>query len=108
MLKFKLIVLVVLMLTGFDVLADKTSAAGKVITSVRFDGAANHLYFETDGRWGAEGCDPIYVWVLPSLLGQKEILSIGLAAKMANKKVWFSGECHTDGNYFKATYITIL
>jgi len=71
MFKFKLIVLVVLMLTGVDVLADKTSAAGKVITSVRFNGAANNLYFETDGKWGAEGCDPTYVWIPPALLGQK-------------------------------------
>ena len=105
----KVMAIVVLMFSITGAIAgDRTIRTGQIITSIKFDGANKDLYFETSGKWDAIGCDSRYIWVPSSVLGQKEILSIGLAAKMAAKKVSFSGECHTNSEYFKASYITVL
>lgn len=90
-----------------SLLADNTSHDGALITKFRYDGNGENLYFQTNGRWDAGDCDPIYIWVKPSVKGQKEILSIGLAAKMGKQKVWFSGSCSNDPNYFEAHYISV-
>jgi len=106
---FKVMLMTILMGCGAETLAaDSTNQAGQVITNIRFDGAGKNLYFETEGKWDANGCDATYIWVKPTVLGQQEILSIALAAKMANKKVRFAGECDENNNYFKAHYITML
>ncbi len=100
--------LVILGVSGF-VYADNTSQTGQSISTVQYDGAAKNLYFRSEeGKWISGGCQSTYVWVKADVEGQKEILSLGLAAKMAGKKVWFYGACNSDPNYFEAYYIVVL
>ena len=89
--------------------AESTAQTGQTISAIRFDGSGKHLYFESaDGKWISDSCESKYIWVRPEIEGQKEIMSLGLAAKMSGKKVWFSGKCSSSAGYFEATYITIL
>lgn len=101
---------ILLLFIGFNSSAGHTDQTGQEISTVQFDGIDRNLYFKTtNGAWTTEGCNPRYVWVKPNIEGQKEILSIGLAAKMSGKKVWFYGTCATGASdYFEATYIVIM
>jgi len=90
--------------------AASTNNSGQLISTVQYHGTKKDLYFKTvDGTWKTDGCNPTYVHVKPTIEGQKEILSIGLAAKMSGKKVWFIGDCASHStNYFEAYYIVVM
>ena len=98
--------LVVVLGIGTFAYADNTLQTGHLISTVQYDGVGKNLYFRSqEGKWISGNCQSTYVWVKPGVEGQKEILSLGLAAKMAGKKVWFYGSCGSDPNYFEAHYI---
>jgi hypothetical protein len=79
------------------------------IKQVNYNGDANYAYFVGDARWGDPGCaNATYVSIGPNVSGRKEILSIGLAAYMAGKKVQFWGQCAQDKDYFEAMYIVVI
>lgn len=79
------------------------------IKQVNYNGDANYAYFVGDARWGDSGCsNATYVSIGPNVAGRKEILSIGLAAYMAGKKVQFWGQCAQDKDYFEAFYIVVI
>lgn len=80
------------------------------ISKVKFDGVYNNLYFFTEnGGWGSPSCpSAAHAWVESTVSGQNGILSVGLAAKMADRNVQFYGTCsghHPD--YFKVTDIIL-
>ena len=79
------------------------------VKQVNYNGDANYLYFVGESRWGDAGCpNATYVSIGPNISGRKEILSIGLAAYMAGKKVQFWGQCAADKDYFEAMYIVVI
>lgn len=82
------------------------------IRQINYNATADFLFFVTDGPWqgksnGAITCEPTYVQVSDKTLGKDKILSLGLAAHLAGKKVMFQGTCEAGSNYFNATYIII-
>jgi len=104
----KIILAITLIFTSVVAIADNTNQAGAEITTVRYNAEASTAYFQTNGTWDAGECNPTYVVVRSTLAGKKELLSVALAAKMANKKVWFYGVCEESNNYFRAHYIAVL
>jgi len=83
------------------------------ISQINYNGNDNDLFFITPtAKWGDPGCpNAPYVHVRASVPGRQQILSIGLAAYMAGKKVQFWGACSTAPNeagvYFDAFYIVV-
>jgi hypothetical protein len=93
-------------LLSADLLAETTNA--QQIREVLYNGASKNLYFTGFSKWEGTSCsDAKYVQVRSDILGHKEILSIGLSAKMAKSSVRFQGVCSSDSNYFYANYIII-
>lgn len=79
------------------------------IKQVNYNGDANYAYFVGDAKWGDPACaNATYVSIGSNVSGRKEILSIGLAAYMAGKKVQFWGQCAQDKDYFEAFYIVVI
>lgn len=80
----------------------------QTIGPINFNGEINVAFFRGNLKWGAPGCpNATYVQILSSVAGRKELLSIALAAKMANKPVRFWGACNADKDYFDAMYIVV-
>ncbi len=78
------------------------------IGPINFNGDASIAYFRGSLKWGAPGCpNATYAQILANVPGRKEMLSIALAAKMANKPVQFWGTCSPDKDYFNAMYIIV-
>lgn len=66
-----------------------------------------YLFTATEGQWGAPGCpDAVYITISNSLGLKESILSVALAAKMADIKVMFNGTC-VNSSTFSADYIII-
>ena len=85
-----------------------SSTNKQLIKRVQYNGAAQVLYFVGDASWSSPTCpNATYVQVKSDVPGQKEIMSLGLAAKMAGKNVTFWGACDADPNYYNAFYIII-
>lgn len=78
------------------------------IARVEYDGDADTLWFLGPALWVSPSC-PSPTWIrIPSTVGgRKQMLSIGLAAQMAEKKVAFWGTCDSGGTFFNATYMKI-
>jgi hypothetical protein len=83
------------------------------VSQINYNASADFLFFRTHGGWrvvdsnGVTQCEPTYVQITNGVIGRDKILSLGLAAKLAESNVQFYGECHSDPNYFNATYIVI-
>jgi hypothetical protein len=81
----------------------------KPIANLRFDGrtGSKTVYFETpSGVWSAAGCPNAQFVMIRGIDGLKELLSIGLAAKLAERNVRFLGAC-LDSDYFEAYYVIV-
>jgi hypothetical protein len=79
------------------------------LATVQFDGRSGNktIYFRTtSGTWGPAGCPNAQFVMVRDVEGLKEILSIGLAAKLAGSNVRFQGTCY-DSEYFSAFYIVV-
>jgi hypothetical protein len=77
------------------------------IASLQLDGNTQDLYFSGGQRWGATSCPNVtYVKVDFDLAGYKQLLAIGLAAKMAGTPIRLLGTCGANG-YFDAIYISV-
>src|SRR6476646_558202 len=79
------------------------NTASLPITQINYNGDSNDSFFiTTPGMgWGDPSCpNAQYVHVKSTVSGRQQILSIGLAAYMAGKKVQFWGTCSTDVGYF--------
>ena len=93
--------------------AVKANTEFQTISQINYNGDSNDLFFITSaGKWGDPSCpNAPYVHVKSSVAGRQQILSIGLAAYMAGKKVQFWGTCSTTPNevgiYFDAFYIVV-
>ena len=93
--------------------AVKANTEFQTISQINYNGDSNDLFFlTTAGKWGDPSCpNAPYVHVKSSVAGKQQILSIGLAAYMAGKKVQFWGTCSTVPNeagiYFDAFYIVV-
>lgn len=86
--------------------ADETIT--QTIGPINYNGEINVAFFRGNLKWGAPSCpNATYVQILSSVPGRKELLSIALAAKMANKPVKFWGTCNADKDYFDAMYIIV-
>ena len=90
-----------------SVLAEPTNF--QKVAKIQFDGDSGHLYFVGESKWVSENCpSATYVMVRNSVAGRKEIMSIGLSAKMSGTNVSFWGDCSpVNDNYFYAHYIVI-
>jgi hypothetical protein len=77
------------------------------IFRTQYNGDTQHLYFVGTSGWGSTSCPlAMYVQILPSVPGHKELLALGLAAHASGKAVQFLGDCDApNGNYFRATYV---
>lgn len=97
--------------SSFVFAADHTNFAS--VRQMNYDGNADYTYFLADNGWevkNADGsilCSPTYVQVKNNVPGRDKILSMGLAAYMANKQVQFHGTCTEGASYFHAHYIII-
>jgi hypothetical protein len=82
--------------------------ATKLISNVAFDSRADHtIYFETaSGSWSAAGCPNAQYVMVRGTSGLKEILSVGLSAKLAERSVRFYGTCQ-NADYFQAAYVLV-
>lgn len=77
------------------------------ITVLQFDGSNEDAYFAGGAKWGSSSCpNATYARVAASLSGYKQLLTIGLSAKMAATPVRLFGVCGSNG-YFEATYISL-
>ncbi|MBL8272000.1 hypothetical protein [Steroidobacter sp.] len=77
------------------------------IAALQLDGSSQDLYLTGGLKWGATSCpNATYVKVAQTLAGYKQLLAIGLAAKMAGTPIRLFGTCGTNG-YFDATYISV-
>jgi hypothetical protein len=75
------------------------------ITQIQYDVDDNHLWFVGAQKWGATSCpNATYIRVTNGILGLKELLAIGLAAKASGQSVKFEGNCFSS-DYFNATYV---
>ncbi len=101
----KLALLALVMLSSISY-AEETIT--QTIGPINFNGETNVAFFRGNLKWAAPGCpNATYVQILSSVAGRKELLSIALAAKMANKPVRFWGVCNADKDYFDAMYIIV-
>lgn len=100
-----------MLLLSFAFVASHASANTDFLTisQINYNGDGNDLFFMTPtGKWGDPACpNAPYIHVKASVSGRQQILSIGLAAYMAGKKVQFWGTCSTDVGYFDAFYIIV-
>lgn len=104
-----------LIAVSFLLVVGKANANTEIlpISQINYNGGSNDLFFLTaSGKWGDPACpNASYVHVKPSAAGRQELLSLGLAAYMAGKKVQFWGTCATAaaeaGIYYDATYIVV-
>lgn len=68
----------------------------RTISQLRFDALAGEvtIYFETpSGSWGLAGCPMPDTRMVRDVAGLKELLAIGLAAKLVERSVSFQGTC---------------
>lgn len=96
-------------LTASQTYADDWTNA-QLIERIQYNGETQTLYFRGESKWSSENCpNATFIRITSAKVpGLKEILSIGLAAKMASKGVEFRGACDAaDPNYFNANYIVI-
>jgi hypothetical protein len=78
------------------------------IQRIQYNGNTQALYFVGESKWSSANCpNATYVQVKSDITGWKEIMSIGLAAKMGGTEVSFWGECDTNNDYFNAFYVVI-
>ena len=81
----------------------------RTISQLRFDALSDEvtIYFETSsGSWGLAGCPSARYVMVRDVAGFKELLAIGLAAKLAERSVSFQGTCR-DADYFSAYYVIV-
>lgn len=91
----------------YPAVAQETTNA-QTIDHIQYNGATQTLFFVGSVKWSTPNCpSATYVQITSDVPGQKEILSIGLAAKMAGQKVQFWGQCDTNTDYFDAFYIVL-
>lgn len=78
------------------------------IWRIEYDGASEDLFFRRSSTWSASTC-PSVVWirVLPTVTGRKQVFALATAAQMAGKSVTFYGECDSGGTFFNAAYIRV-
>lgn len=77
----------------------------RTIERIQLDGVGGSFYFYNSAGWGAPGCpNAVYSYLRNSTSGRQEIISIGLAAKVTNKKVQFEGTCPS-ASYFLISHI---
>ena len=108
--KLVLIVLAALLtLKSTDIFAG-TSTAQRTIEGIHVKKDGYFYFTSKEGNWSSAGCENAkYVLVDGNTsVVEKEILSVALSAKLAGKKVYFLGECHTDLNYYSAHSIWML
>lgn len=80
----------------------------QTIGAINFNAEINVAFFRGNLKWGAPNCpNATYIQINSSLAGRKELISIALAAKMANKPVRFWGTCNENTDYFDAMYIVV-
>ena len=80
------------------------------IKQIRYNATSERFFVETTTTWGVacNGNTVNFVIADSDLPGQKEIISLALAAKMGNRKVQFWGVCDPSNNdNFKADYILV-
>jgi hypothetical protein len=78
------------------------------ISKINFDGSlSGTIYFQTpSGNWSVAGCPNTQFVLVRDIPGVKEILAIGMTAKLSDRNVAFSGTCYSPG-YFRASYISM-
>ncbi len=94
---------------GATPVAPHTTGKGK-ISQIKVDGGDGIYYFSAAaGTWGTPECkNANYAYLVPTEISDMQaMLSVALSAKMANKAVWFEGECQSDGGYFKIKNIWV-
>lgn len=65
-----------------------------------------HFYFYNTTGWGAQGCPSApHAYVSETDLGARDMLQLGLQAKLNGSKVRFQGTCDADGQYVRVTYM---
>lgn len=77
------------------------------IGRLKVDGPTGYIYFQSEVEsWGAPSCSAgAYAYVNPNENSSaKDILSVGLAAKLAERRVLFDGVCDASG-YLKINNI---
>lgn len=97
-----------LMMTLSTVACAEEWTGTKQISNLTFDARADHtIYFETtSGHWSAAGCPNAQYVMVRNSTGLKEILSMGLGAKLAERNVRFYGNCQS-ADYFQAEYVLV-
>lgn len=87
-----------------------TQTAQRTIEGVHVKQGGYFYFTSNEGNWSSSGCENAkYVLINGNdSVVEKEILSVALSAKLANKKVYFLGECHTDPNYYTAHSLWLL
>jgi hypothetical protein len=92
--------------TGYASAEDVTNTQS--IQRLQYNGNTQALYFVGESKWSSANCpNATYVQVKSDITGWKEIMSIGLSAKMAGTKVSFWGECDANTDYFNAVYVVL-
>jgi hypothetical protein len=97
----------VLLVLASAVMADETTAS-RTISNVRVDGSTGNrtVYFETATSWSAPGCTTAKYVFVRGIDGLQDLLAVGLAAKLSERSVSFTGTCQSS-NYFQAYYINL-
>lgn len=105
----RLIIAIALTCLAATVANAEESTPFRTISQLRFDAQADEvtIYFETpSGSWGLAGCPNARYVIVRDVAGLKELLAIGLAAKLAERSVPFQGTCR-DADYFSAYYVIV-
>ena len=100
--------LILILLFFFPIFALADETIFQTISRANYNGDADLTYFSGPGKWGAPACpNATYVQVKASVLGRKQILSMGLTAQVSGKKVQFWCTCDANLDYFNAFYIVV-